>query len=122
MRGCLITWNGDWALDCAVLAAVLTASAKCSVDESVAALQKVPFVQATLKTLFESLMESKVQLNLFGVTVAVELSTHATESSHSLPCVYACWDWFLVDHRWILALLSMWWRRSQPCSEGQWRL
>lgn len=103
VRGCLITWNGDWALDCAVLAAALTASATCSVDESVAALKKVSFVQETLKTLFDSLMENKMQLNLFGVTVAAELSTHATEKPriHFHAFLHAgTGTWLSIDGSW----------------------
>ena len=103
MRGCLITWNGDWAIDCAVLAAVLTATGKCSIDESVTALQKVPFVEATLKTLFESFMASMVRLNCVGVTVAVELSTHATEKPriHFHAFLHASTGtWLSIDGGW----------------------
>ena len=77
LRGCLITWNGDWELDCDLMASALSGSVRCSIDETVARLQEVPFVQGTLQALFDGFMTSKSKLNLAGVTVAVELSTHS---------------------------------------------
>ena len=107
LRGCLITWNGEWDLDCDILSAALARASTCSAEQAVAVLQQVPFVKQTLQALFDGFMACKSKLNVAGVTVAVELSTHSEGKPRihfhafmhaalgEVLVLHGCWDAFL---------------------------